>query len=164
MLLPDSLYICYLVCFTVFWNYKIGPHYWTCFLPCSDAIEGSPIFHFFWYSKNGPRLRIVDLSIISTVSLACSDIIDQVIKQFFYMGFGNSQTVVPQCRGLCFELLPSAYCRWQQFKTLSPPPRAWRANSLTVPKSHIMNNCILFYVASIYLVFLYITEFKYQWS
>jgi len=41
---------------------------------------------------------------------------------------------IPQLRGMCFELLPSAYSLWQQFKTLSPLPRA---NSLNVPKSHM---------------------------
>jgi len=60
------------------------------------------------------------------ISLTCSDVIDQVIKQLFHRCFGNSQTVNRQCQRQCGLR--------QQFKT-SPPP--W-ANSLIVPKSHML--------------------------
>jgi hypothetical protein len=105
------------------------------------------IFYCFLKFQKRPRSRTVDRSIVSTIPLACSDVIEDcalerhkperdvtelkdwknseslinnIFEKLFFCSFfssastvhtwfGNSQPVVPLCRGKCFELLPLAY-------------------------------------------------------
>ena len=81
--------------FRTYFNYFNS---FNCSLAFSDVVEDIPVFTVFSNSKNGPCLRTVDRSIVSTVSLAYSGVIDQVIQELFHMWFGNSQSVVPRYR------------------------------------------------------------------